>query len=404
MIIHLRTRGRRFVSNAAVVVGSFAVAVAMNIAAPAAAKAQSLEVLYYFSGAPDDGAHPGPLIQATDGNFYGTTWGGGPADAGTIFQLTPDGQMTILHAFTGDDGWNPGSLLQASDGNFYGIVNSGSTATGPVMFRMTPDGTVADLYPTNSCTGPFIQATDGNFYGTRPGDWAFYPYTYTDGLVTRLTPDGTSCTVLHDFTGYGSDGQNPSGLIQASNGMLYMTTFYGGGMEGWGPESGNGTVFAITLGAAFRILHSFSGPQEATDGKYPEGPLVQANDGNLYGTTSQGGPLGFGTAFRVTADGAFTVLNAFTQAIQHARLFLQASDGNFYGAGIGAPSTDTIFQLTPDGTLNVVYTFNGYPDPWQVVGLVQGSDGKLYGTASYGGAGASPGDGVVFRLTLPGMP
>jgi uncharacterized repeat protein (TIGR03803 family) len=128
----------------------------------------------------------------------------------------------------------------------------------------------------------------------------------------------------------------------------------------------------------------------------PEAPLLQGKDGNLYGTTSQGGPAGHGTIFRITPDGTFSVLHPFTDASIECRFpgLVQATDGNFYGVGWGA--NDVIFRLTPDGTFTVLYTF---PGGWRPSQLLQGSDGNLYGTTRDDGSGHFL--GTVFRFTLP---
>ena len=140
----------------------------------------TVTVLHAFVGGKTDGANPqAALIQATDGNFYGTTLSGGPSDNGTVFQMTPGGTVTVLHAFAGGttDGANPtAALIQATDGNFYGTTSSGGTsAFFGTVFKMTPGGALTILYRfTDGFTGgvpgaPYaslIQATDGNFYGT----------------------------------------------------------------------------------------------------------------------------------------------------------------------------------------------------------------------------------------------
>jgi uncharacterized repeat protein (TIGR03803 family) len=393
-------RRRVLVSATARVVGSLAISVAVNIVAASSAWAQNFQVLYSFSGAPDDGELPlAPLIQAADGNFYGTTTGGGPFYDGTVFRMTPDGTVTLVHAFAGGtEGRSPDTaLLQATDGNFYGTVSW----IAPQIFRMTPDGTLTTLYswPQNpvETNGWLIQATDGNFYGTT-AEYTFCNMSnvcYTQpGTAFRITPNG-SYTDLAEFWG-GVYGRLPTAaLVQANDGWLYTTTAAGGDSQG----SGSGTVVRLsTLNQVSQVTHNFSGPQGATDGVTPEAPLLQGKDGNLYGTTSQGGPAGYGTIFRIAPDGTFSVLHAFTDASIQCRFpgLIQATDGNLYGVGWGA--NDEIFRLAPDGTFTVLYTF---PGSWRPSQLLQGSDGNLYGTTQDDGSGQFL--GTVFRLTLPGL-
>src|ERR1035438_1763288 len=212
---------------------------------PASCQAQTLTTLASFAGT--NGSTPvAGLVQASDGNLYGTTSVGGTSNDGTVFRITPGGTLTTLYSFTGADGENPqAGLIQASDGNLYGTTESG--------------GTIILLGK---------------------------PLTFIWGTVFRITPGGTE-TTLYSFTG-GADGGSPqAGLIQASDGNLYGTTASGGA----GPR---GTVFSITPGGTLTTLYSFYGNSG------PQGALIQASDGNFYGTTSGGGTSGGGTVFRIT--------------------------------------------------------------------------------------------------------
>jgi uncharacterized repeat protein (TIGR03803 family) len=272
----------------------FVVCAATAIALPA----QTFTNLLNFDGY--DGSNPeAGLIQATDGNFYGTTYYGGANAYGTVFKTSPTGTLTTLYNFCSQsnctDGYSPfAGLIQATDGNFYGTTefggasssacsNSSSIGCGTV-FRITPTGSLTTLYSfcsqTNCADGAYpeaglIQAADGNFYGT-----TYYGGGHNDGTVFKITPKGT-LTTLHRFVG--SDGNGPlAGLVQGTDRNFYGTT--------WGGGDGCGTIFTITPSGELTALYMF----DCTDGGDPVAGLVQATDGNFYGTTLFGGDFGGG--------------------------------------------------------------------------------------------------------------
>src|ERR1039458_4769561 len=267
--------------------------------------AQTLTTLYSFCPQTNctDGAGPqAGLVQATNGGLYGTTLGGGTNSAGTIFKITPGGTLTTLYSFCPQtnctDGAGPqAGLVQAANGDLYGTTYHGGTNGGGTVFKITPGGTLTTLYSFCSQSGcpdgdaPYaglVQATDGNFYGTtRYGGANDYANDY--GSVFRITPGGT-LTTLYSFCSQPNcpDGAFPSaGLVQAANGDLYGTTFDGG-------AGGFDTVFKITPGGTLTTLNSFNG----TDGEGPYAGLVQAADGDFYGTTSEAS--NGGTIFKLT--------------------------------------------------------------------------------------------------------
>jgi len=256
-------------------------------------------LLHSFDGS--DGDYPfGGLVQDRDGNFYGTTSGGEQfgncySFYGTVFTITPEGTLTTLHSFNGRDGSAPcAGLVQGTDGNFYGTTSGGGVYNGGTVFQITPSGTLTILYSFSGADGlspeaGLVRATDGNFYGTTAFEGT------GNGTVFKITPEGM-LTTLHYFNG--SDGSMPyAGLVQAADGNFYGTTS-GGGTSG-DCDHGCGTAFRMTPEGAVTTLHSFCSQPNCADGNYPYGGLMQAADGFFYGTTSQGGANGFGTVFRV---------------------------------------------------------------------------------------------------------
>jgi uncharacterized repeat protein (TIGR03803 family) len=361
------------------------------------AHARNNPVIYTFGSYPTDGAHPlDSLVQGSDGSFYGTTSGGGTNNAGTVFTITAQGTLSTLHLFNGGDGYGPwAGLVQGSDGNFYGTTEYGGASNAGGVFQITSAGTLTLLHSFSGTDGEYplaslVQGTDSNFYGTTSVGG-----TNGAGTVFKMTTQGT-LTTLYQFGG-GSDGSNVwAGLVQGSDGNFYGTTKAGGLL-------GLGTVFKMTAQGTLTTLYQFSG----SDGDTPLAALVQGSDGNFYGTTTGGRTNGDSTVFRITSAGTLTTLHSFNNgdgAAPEATL-VQANDGNFYGTTFqGGTSTNcpggcgTAFQITSAGTLTVLYSFSGSDGYYIHAGLVQGSDGNFYGTASYGGTND---DGTVFRLIVP---
>jgi uncharacterized repeat protein (TIGR03803 family) len=368
----------------------FLLCVATAIVSPA----QTFTTLHSFDGT--DGSHSQGLVQATNGNLYGTTYDGGANGYGTVFKMTPSGTLTTLYSFAGTDGANPWrGLVQATNGNLYGTTLGGGANGGyGTVFKISPSGTLTTLHSFDGTDGShpeagLVQATNGNLYGT-----TYYGGTNGYGTVFKMTPSGT-LTTLYSFDD--TDGSHPeAGLVQATNGDLYGTTFGGGASDI------DGTVFRITLSGTLKTLHSF----DYTDGAYPRAGLVQATNGNLYGTTSDGGgDIGYGTVFKITPSGTLTTLHSFdpTEGTNPEAGVIQATSGNFYGttSGSGANRGGMIFKITPSGTLTTVYSFcsqSNCTDGLQSEAeLVQDTNGKLYGTTSRGGAN---GFGTVFSLSV----
>ena len=376
-------------------------------------------VLYSFgagagTAASTDAADPvAPLLLAGDGNFYGTTIGGGQYGNGTVFRVTPGGVETVLYSFgNGADAANPAAgLIVGSDGALYGTAEYGGTYGQGAVFRITTAGSESVLYSFTGAggrpnstdganpVGELVLTPDGSFYGT-----ADYGGAYGSGAVFRIAPDGTEA-VLYSFTGEGGvagsvDAAAPeSGLTIGADGSLYGTTSAGG-------AHGAGTVFRVTTAGAESVLYSFSGGGAVAgspDGAAPVAGLLLGADGNFYGTTASGGVTNQGTVFSMTPAGVETVLHSFSGSDGATPLagLIQASDGNLYGTTqVGGPyDTGTVFRITTGGALTTLVGFaaaggsdGGRPE----AALTAGSGNTLYGVTGSGGANNA---GTFFRVT-----
>ena len=242
----------------------------------------AIESVVHTFGLNADGLNPNSnVVKATDGNFYGVTSGGGTNLLGTVFKIAPTGTETVLYSFAGgtNDGSAPvAALVQGRDGNFYGTTTGGGANGNGTVFKLTPIGVLTVLYsfaavPSN-VGGPssaLIQGSDGNFYGTTSNGG-----TYNLGTFYQITPVGIE-TVIHSFSGILGDGSKPNAaVVQGADGNFYGTTSSAGAANG-------GTVFKVTPAGVETILHSF--PLFATyDGCIPYAELIQAADGNFYGS------------------------------------------------------------------------------------------------------------------------
>ena len=377
----------------------FALVAAVMLLAPGlapVAASQTFETLHSFDW-PTAGYPTAGLIQAADGNFYGTTSWGGEKNAGTIFKMDAAGTVTVLHRFDGATGAYPrAGLIQAADGNFYGTTTGGGVTYNGTIFRMDAAGAVTVLHSFDGITGasPYaglIQAVDGSLYGT-----TYVGGTNNNGTIFKMDAAGT-VTVLHSFDEY-SDGSRPAArLIQAADG-----TFYGTASEG-GPNSW-GTIFGMDASGTVTVLHSF----DWITGAHPFGDLIQAADGNFYGTTENGGSFWGGTIFKMDAAGAVTVLHAFDWAAAGPTIagLIQAADGSFYGTTYGITGTPwesfgSVFKMDAAKTFTVLHSFDGTTGSYPQAGLIEAADGSFYGTTYQGGAGNF---GTIYRLVTDSQP
>jgi len=386
-----------------------ALVLALCVATTVSLRAQTVTTLASFDGTNGQyGDYPGSVpVQGANGNFYGITASGGANGEGVVFIMTPQGKLSTLYNFCSQpnctDGYIPtGKLVLGANGNLYGTTTSGGTNRWGTFFEITPSGKLTTLY--NFCS--FSGCPDG--YNPQAGvvlgaDGNFYGTTTLGGAngvgsVFKITPAGT-LTTLASFNG--ANGANPDfgTLIQASDGNLYGTTEQGG-------TDNYGTVFRITPGGTLTTLYNFCSQNypTCTDGYSPYGGLAQAANGKFYGATIGGGANGYGTIFEITSLGHLNTLHSFDFSdgeTPEASLIL-GSDGNLYGStpSAGSHNGGTAFEITPTGTFTTLYNFCAQTDcsdgSGEFGGLMQATNGKFYGPTLSGGVNDL---GIIFSLS-----
>jgi uncharacterized repeat protein (TIGR03803 family) len=393
------------------------------------AQAQTFTTVYRFTPVQSDGENPEymSLVQGTDGNLYGPTVGGGDgacsfeygsSGCGTIFKLTPKGLTTLYNfsCYSPCDGlaFPVGTLALDNNGVLYGATEGGGNFfCNPLgcggLFKITPSGELATLFMfTDSSQGYFPSgltlANDGNLYGTTAAGGGVHcgEADYGCGTAFKLSPAGTF-SVLVDFSP--PDAFPIGQLTLGSNGELFGTAN--------GYPASLGSVFKMSRIGAVRSL-----PLNNSSGAaYPGAGVIQGVDGNLYGITNDTSGLDRdGTVFKVTPPGQFTILHSFCQTdCSDGRLpdgpLMQATDGNLYGmTNEGGDKTcnppvgcGTLFQISPDGAFVTLHTFEGPDGETPRNGLMQKTDGVLYGATYQGGVTQGcliGGCGTIFSLDM----
>ncbi|HET6181037.1 MAG TPA: choice-of-anchor tandem repeat GloVer-containing protein [Candidatus Sulfotelmatobacter sp.] len=355
--------------------------------ATSVAQAQTFTDLFDFDGTAHGccASYPGVLAQGRDGNLYGTTLQGGANGRGTVFKATLSGTVTVLHSFNVTDGMGPqGGLTLGMDGNFYGTTNGGGANSKGTVYKVTPSGTYTVIHD-------FTGTGDGGFPHASPiaapdGNLYGPAGLGSSGIIYKITPTGTLTPIA--TLGLESD----STLTLGVDGKLYGVTQVGG-------TNNRGTVFSVTTAGVLKTIFSFNDPTGAT----PYGPILQAVDGNFYGTSYTGGSAGGGVVYKMTPAGVFTVIHNFDSSnralgINPITGMVQGSDGFLYGvtAGGGASFGGTIFKLKTDGSsFAVVHSFDVThgSSPYSLPTLH--TNGKIYGLTNLGGA---HNDGTLYSL------
>jgi uncharacterized repeat protein (TIGR03803 family) len=339
-----------------------------------------------------------PLVQDTDGTFYGAVVSSMYGPPPEVYALSPDNVLSTVFAFPPDNyyilGNSPASVVIGADDALYGVSGSGGANQGGNIFRLTRDGSFSVLYSFGfDGTGPSMPA--GLVAGS---DGAFYGFTsdYFAGSTTvlfRITTDG-QYSVVHTFSptshGRNADGAGPCSLRAGTDGFLYGATHAGG-------RYGQGTLFRLATDGSLTTLHHFT-PTEKRAGE--TAALMQTPDGRLYGAV-QHSPAG--TLFQLTRSRQIKVVHTFS-ALSQGNPGTNADgagpsvptlgvDGNLYGTtnSGGANGYGTIYELTPGGALTTLHDFDyhlGDPD-----GFMLGQDGALYGTAQWPG-------GTIYKATV----
>jgi uncharacterized repeat protein (TIGR03803 family) len=321
-------------------------------------------------------------------------------DAGTVYRMKADGTVSTLHEFrnSGLDAGDPGpGLIQAGNGGLYGVHRHDGEFGAGMVFRIGHRGAFEIVHSFeggragNAPASPLIQASDGHFYGT-----TFEGGVDNQGTVFRLKPGG-GFKVLHSFRGGASHPAHPiGGLLEGRDGFLYGTTYHGGNHFGWG-DYGTGTVFKMDRDGVMVTVHQM--PQR---GRNPAASLIQTRDGEIFGTSRNGGPHGTGSAFRLTEEGRLEWLHVFERNVdgEWPNGILEASDGQLYitmNHGLGF-AQGAVVRMASDGQTEVVHVYDyPYGGVNPLASLIEDNAGRLIGTTR--DSGQLHGYGTIFALT-----
>ena len=376
----------------------------------ASGKAATPVTTLHTFGAYQDGHNPtrfAKLLLASDDNFYGTTLADGTNNGGTVYRITPAGVMTTLHSFTNvgtpRDGYGAdGALTEGADGFLYGTCEAGGDTGGGTIYRLKKDGTafhVVFTFPGGvngylPRTGVTYGA-DGFLYGTTEGG-----SSTGDGVVYKVKTDGSGYKALYSIN------TGPEGYTSVCALTLVGTTLYGV-LNNGGPGQGYGSVYRLsTDGTGFSVLHGFRSSNSSTDGTFPSGLMV-GKDGRLYGLTARGGANNAGTVFQLTTGGSFKVLHSLSASSVGANfnaVLAQDSSGTLYGTTDtgGTAGRGSVFKVSTSGSgFTVLHSFAGDSSEGVLYspGVTVGPDGRLYGTRYQGGAGNV---GTFYSLSTSG--
>lgn len=378
------------------------------IFAAARADAQTETILHSFGSQPGDGANPHGGLLYSKGNLYGTTDFNAPSgNLGVVFEITAEGQYTILYNFGGQsgDGTAPCDFggLAFRAGKLYGTtLYGGATGGWGTVFDLTLKGREKVLHTFGGQPGdgayPFagvIFDKAGNLYGTTEEGGPYSSFCGGGcGTVYELTKAGEE-TVLYSFQGLQDAAFPNANLTFDKAGNLYGTTGTGGLYE-------HGTVFELSSTGVEKVLYSFN--SQSGDGNVPYSGVVFGKKGDLYGTTFYGGAYGQGTVFELSSTGEEKLLYSFggqpSDGINPYGSVIFDKKGDIYGTTFagGLYGQGTVFEVSPTGEEKILYTFGSQAGDGNtpIGGLVFDTAGNLYGVTADGGA---YGSGTVFEIT-----
>jgi len=371
--------------------------IAVLFALVPATYAQTYTVIHNMGSTADDAVNPaiaGTIVQSRGGAMFSTAGGGTDGTLGRAFRITTSGTTSTLETFHPGQQVS-GGLTLGTDGLYYGTANNGGTYGKGVIFKMTQDGVRTPLYSFHGGsdggypTAAPIQSQAGDFYGTTEGRTGF-------GSVYRINKYG-DFTLLHTFTGT-PDGARPYGpLVQGNDYYLYGTTELGG-------THGAGTIFRVSSTGDFKVIYNFN----FTDGAYPFAGLIQAKDGNFYGVTAWGGSMSDGTVFKMTPNYTVSLLHSFMMGADGGVPMgglVQATDGNLYGtaSGYGAADGGVLFRISLTGEYSVLHSFSYETGYYPIDTLLQHTNGILYGMTESGGVSYLGGPGGTFYSMNVGL-